>query len=217
MGADQFSVQLPVLDDGGSVCTQHHPAGQCNEITGANLHENMDTVAQPQIRGKAVIHLGVGHIGHRSVNSLNLGIRIQQQRLIQQMDTPVQNHAAALFRLLTPVAGDTVRAMNTGFNSEYRAQFALCQNLFDRQEVLVPTTVLVHRQEFTGAFRRLHHGLKISGVNGNGFLADYVLTSFHCLNCQRPVQIIGCRNQHQIHRFIRQKCIQAIVYEIISG
>lgn len=45
----------------------------------------------------------------------------------------------------------------------------------------------------------------------------YMLSRLHSRNGQGAAQIVGCRNQHQIHRFIRQKILQAVVHKNIPG
>ena len=80
--------------------------------------------------------------------------------------------------------------MNTGLNGENTTELAGLCNLLRNAEILVPTAVLMHREDGACALGSCDHLFEISGAKRDRLLADGNLACFHNLNANLLVLIV---------------------------
>ena len=207
----------PIGDQGGAVAADHVEAGQTDEVGGAHLHVDRQIVLKVHLQLEAVVHQLVGDVIALAPDLLESLVLHDTHDLVDEVDTPVQNHAAALGGILTPVPGDTAGAVATGLDVVHGAQLTALVDVPHDQKLTVPAAVLVDRKELAGGLGGVDHLLEIGGGQGNGLLADDVLARGQSLEGQGLVLIVGDGDGDEIHRGIPQKLLQGCVGMDASG
>ena len=128
------------------------------------------------------------------------------------MYAPVKHHAAAMLFFLSPVTGDTSGTVYSGFNSENLAQLAFCHDILYRQEIFIPTTILMYGKEFAGLFRSRAHFCKIRRAKSYRLLGNGVLASFQGTNDNTFMNIIRSCYQYDINSRICHQIFFAFIY-----
>ena len=127
------------------------------------------------------------------------------------MHAPVKNHAAALCLRISPVARDTAGTVNTGLNGENTTELAGLCNLLRNAEILVPTAVLMHREDGARALGGCDHFFEISGAKRDRLLADGNLARFHNLNANLLVLIVRDCDRYNINGLVGKQLLKRAV------
>ncbi|MNN15830.1 hypothetical protein D3C81_1289480 [compost metagenome] len=121
----------------------------------------------------------------------------QPKQLIQQMDSPIEQHAAAVFLQMTPIAWDAIGSLNTGFNLEDVPDRLVLIQLTNDQEIRVPPTILVNHKDVSGLFGNRQNLVELIGIHRYRLFADHMLTRPQSSDRDFFMRIIRCRNQNR--------------------
>ena len=134
------------------------------------------------------------------------------ERLIKQMDAPVENHAAAVFGFLTPIAGDAAATEDGRFDSEDGTESTRFDNIASCKIIFVPTAVLVDRQEHSGGIGDGRHCREIGTGKRYWLFADDVFPGTEGFDCERLVKIVGSCDGYDVEVGIRQHSLIARIW-----
>ncbi len=145
-----------ILDLSSALVAAQIPVGEGDKVAGAHLHGGGQAAFKHHVHDEAVVHLVVGHMGHLGVNRLDL-LRDHHHQAVQQVNAPVEHHAAALGLDAAPVAGNAPGAMVAGFDVEHVAHQLFLVDLLHNQVVLVPAAVLPGIEHHAGLLLDFQH------------------------------------------------------------
>ena len=105
----------PVRDDGGTLFGSHVEPGHFDKVVGTYFAVSLlaALVFDPQL--EAVVHFLVGDVVEGAANRLDV-IAEDHAGLVNDVDTPVIEHTAAVLLDASPVGGDTAAAVDTGLD-----------------------------------------------------------------------------------------------------
>ena len=198
----------PVRDQGGAVGTGHVEPGHIDEVGGADLHMGGQVAVKVHFQLEAVVHQLIGDMVTLAPDLPQGAVGDDAHDLVDEVNAPVQDHAAAMLRLLPPVAGDAPGAVDTGLDMVYLPQFSAAVDVPHEQKFPIPPAVLVNREEAAILVGRIDHLLQILGAQRDRFLADDMLARRHGLDGQGLVQVVGDGNGDKIHRRVVQKSLK---------
>ena len=82
------------------------------------------------------------------------------QHLVEQMNSPVEDHAAAVFLFLPPAGWNAPRALNARFNPEDPSELIFIDEFFHGQIIFIPASVLVNGKQLSRSVSRRRHLIK---------------------------------------------------------
>ena len=123
LALDDLGLLSPVGDESRALLGAHVETGHCDEVVGSDLAVSLCSVVEIQGKLKAVVDLLIGNVVKCAVNALDLAGE-QLHKLVDEVDTPVVEHSAAVLKLTSPVGGDTARAVNAGLDIKYLSELA---------------------------------------------------------------------------------------------
>ena len=101
--------------------------------------------------------------------------------------------------------------MNTGLNGENTTELAGLCNLLRNAEILVPTAVLMDREDGARALGGCDHLFEISGAKRDRLLTDGNLARFHNLNANLLVLIVRDCDRYNINGLVSKQLLKRAV------
>ena len=176
---DYLAVYLPVVYNRRAVLAEYIPAGKLYKVARSDLDIHRQIAFEDERGSEAVVALLVGDVCELRIDGDELSALADAQSLIEQVDAPIEHHAAAVHLLIAPVAGDAARALNTGLDTEHPTQLVVVKNLSDTLVIRVPASVLVDGEKLAVFFGRGYHLLELFAAERHGLLGDNVLARRH--------------------------------------
>ena len=173
-----------------------------------DLHARDQVIIKEHIQLEAVIHQLIGDMVAVAEDLPQRFVVHDAHDLVDEVNAPVQDHAAAMLRRAAPVTGNAPGSVYTGLHAVHLPQITAVINVAHEQEFAVPAAVLVNREQSVVLIGCIKHFLQIGRGKRHGLLADDVLSRLHCLNGKRLVHIVGHRDGHKIHRRVAQKRLE---------
>ena len=163
---------------------------------------------------KVVINFLMQYIFDVCINGFDFGIRHHKQDLVDQMHTPVVDHAAAVFFIQMPFVHVSVAGMQLGFNRKNIAKESFIICFFHGQHILVPAPVLVRGEKDSCLLAGCLHLIELLHTHGSGLFGNNVLPGFGGLDAHFLVQIVGNGQDNGIDLRICQKLIRIRIQPI---
>ena len=176
---DYLAVEIPVVYNCGAVLAEDIPTRKLDEVARGDLDIHRKVALEDKRDSEAVVAFLVGDICQLCIDGDELSALADAQRLVEQVDAPIEHHAAAVRLLVAPVAGDAARALNAGLDAEHLAEFVIREDLLDALEVRIPASVLMDGEELAVLFGRGYHLLKLLLAQRHGLLGDNILARRH--------------------------------------
>ena len=170
-------VFLPVLNNSTAFLALQIKSRHSDKVICANLYIGGLSAFKIHCKLKAVVYLRVSDVGLGAVNSYYL-FPYDLQNLVDKVNAPVKNHTAALCFGTAPVARNTARAVNTGFNVNKLADFTRLHNFLHCKIVNIPPSVLVNGEKLTRFIGGSGHFVKSGDRHLDRLFADDI---FACL------------------------------------
>ena len=95
---------------------------------------------------------------------------------------------------MTPVAWNTVRPLNAGFNLKNLPNRSVLIQLANDEEVRVPPPILVNHKDLARLFRHRQNLIQLFGIHCYRLFANDMLASPHRADRDFLVRIIGSRD-----------------------
>ena len=133
------------------------------------------------------------------------------QHLVQNMYAPIKHHTAALRLSTAPISRYSTGAVYPGFDAEYISQHTFIINFLHRQEIFIPTAILMNRKKFSVLICCINHLLQIGARQRNRFFGNYIFSRLHCLYRIWLMPVIRHCQQENIHFVVRQNFLKALI------
>ncbi len=167
---------------------------------------------------KTVIDFGVGEVVATAIYRQQFAVGDYVDYLVDEVDAPVEHHAAAVFFLFAPVAGNAERTVDARLDGIDVAEVAALIYVAHDEEFAVPTAVLMNGKEFAGALRCGDHFFKIGRAESDGFFTDDVFAGLKSGYAKRLVKIVWDGKSYDVdfgvgqNRFKRGVCVNAVFF-----
>ena len=191
MAPDNVRGLAPVGDDGGAVRAGHVEPGHADEVRGSDLHARDQVIIKEHIQLEAVIHQLIGDMVAVAEDLPQRFVVHDAHDLVDEVNAPVQDHAAAMLRRAAPVTGNAPGSVYTGLHAVHLPQITAVINVAHEQEFAVPAAVLVNREQSVVLVGCIKHFLQIGRGKRHGL-----------------VHIVGHRDGHKIHRRVAQQRLE---------
>ena len=122
----------------------------------------------------------------------------QKQELVQQMDAPIQQHAASRLLCAAPVARDALRALHTAFNVKGRPSAPLWMHSRTMQKSLSQRRFWCTVNSIPACSLDGDNIQQVPAVHHHRFFAQNVLARVHCRDGKRLVKVIRHRKDNRV-------------------
>ncbi len=119
---DDPALARPIVDEQGSAVAADIPAGDAGIVAGPDLDGDHHTVVELEERFETVVALLIIDVVHLAEDRRDLVGSIHHHDLVEQMDAPVEHHAAAGHGILPPALRDAAGAGDAGHDLKHVAE-----------------------------------------------------------------------------------------------
>ena len=140
-----------------------------------------------------IVYLSVDHVPQIGKHGYQLA-RNHPEHLVNQMNAPVVQHAAALVLVYMPVVHIAVKAVQHRFHRVHAPQRASVEHFLRNAEVLVEATLLVHGKGDAVLIAALLHGVKVRQRKRYRLFTQNMLASLRGHFGELAVLVVVSRN-----------------------
>lgn len=202
---------LPVCDDRGTRLALHVEARHGDEIVCTQLNASGGAALKIDVDLEAVIDLVVGVVGAMAADALDFFVGDELQHLVDHVNAPVKDHAAAMRLFTAPVGRDSARAVDAGSDVECFADLAALNQALDGEEVNVPTAILVNGKERARFLRCGDHAVNRGTAHFNRLFADDMLACLQPCDDQFLVNVVRNGDHDSVNRRVGKDCFVGFI------
>lgn len=133
------------------------------------------------------------------------------QQLVDQMNPPVVEHAAACHRVSPPAEANAPLAVNAGLDGGDISDFSALHGLTGHEIIFIPTAVLMNGKNAACLFGSGNDLFQLIRIHGDGFFAHNVFSGLQAGNGQLGMDVIGRADEDQRNALVRQKILQTVI------
>ena len=168
----------------------------------------MTAILQIKHEEEIVLHLRSFYIAGLAEYAPEIVISQHPHQLIDKVNAPVVQHAAAVLLFTAPTEHYSTGSMQSGLDGIHLSQFPGIKDILNDPEVLVPTAVLMYGEEFPVATSRGNHLIQLVHVQSGRLLADDMLAGIRRGNADLHVTVVRHGNQNSVDVLTRKQILQ---------
>ena len=157
-----------------------------------------------------VVDLVVGDMVEPALDGLDV-IAEDHAGLVDEVDAPVVQHAAAVFLDASPVGGNPAAAVDAALDVDDLADLAGIVDLLHSEGVHVKAAVLVNGEDLPGLVRRGDHALQGFHGQRHRLFGDHVLPGLQSRDGDFLVHVVGRGDGDHVDGGIRQQRLSRFV------
>ncbi|CCX36676.1 unknown [Clostridium sp. CAG:1013] len=161
---------------------------------------------------EAFIHIGAGEVDNLAEDLLDLRL-VHLHDTVDEVHAPVKHHATAIALLAAPAEGAIrAAAADAVLQAEGLASQLLVIDFLDQQIVGIPSSVLPGIEHLSGLLGNFQDLFQFGGSGSDRLLTKHVLASPHGLDGDLRMEMVGNRDQNDVHFRIVQDLFQGLVH-----
>ena len=210
--ADDLSLRIESVKISRSFVSAHDPVALkpfFTDLVGQEIGAELDLAGHTVVKTKkdleVVVHLKVDDVAKICKYRCDFCAFHHKQHLVDKMNAPVEQHAAAFADIHMPVMHISVEAVETALYRVHIADAACIVDGLHGAEVFVKSSLMVNGKFDAALFADLSHIIEFFDGHGDRLLADDVFSGFCGLDHQIVMLIVVHDDQHDIDVLIGQK------------